>query len=205
MINISIDRPTIPEEADFTHESTSWQVSESKDFTGTLYASSIDDTENLLEFHILKTPEKDQIVFARVKINFSNDTASDWSRPITLSECQKGFKLSNTIVVTPEVLLYDAVLDISGNLKIGTTEFRLYAGTGKHLSTTWEISTMFGDIVWSRDDDEDNLLSITIPDNKLEKNKLYVVKAKHKTDTNTYSNYGRRIVSVGVLKEQGGV
>lgn len=203
MINISIDRPLIPDDAGFTHSSTSWQVSRTKDFISTdLVLESLEDTVQLVDLHTLDKIEKDQIVFARAKIHFSNGTETEWCRPITLSECQKGFKLSSTIVVTPNLFIDGTNQNINDleEVLVRTSDFVLYAGVGKHLSTTWIVETLSGEKIWEREDDVDNLTSILLPDDILLKDRCYVIKAKHISDTNTTSNYGKLSISTGTTE-----
>lgn len=189
MIYVSIDKPVIPLSASFIHESTSWQISETKDFSGELFAESLTDTINLLEYRVMNTIDEDQVVFARAKIHFSNGTESEWSRVITVSEDQKGFKLSNTIIITPEAFIKSSLLDVIENdILVETKEYSLYAGTGKHKSTSWEVTTLLGEHVWSRKEDEDNLTSIIIPKGKLVNNKFYVLKVMFHSETNANSN-----------------
>jgi len=199
MINVSIDKPIIPDDAGFEHKSTSWQIATTKDFENDIMVESLNDEENLLEYHVLNKIEEDQVVFARVKIHFDNDTETEWSRPITLSEYQKGFKLSNTIVVTPELFIDDSIVDVRlEELEVRTNEFSLYAGVGKHMATSWTIETATGTKVWERLEDKDNLTSIRIPENTLQDNKFYVIKARHISDTNTSSNPGKITISTGL-------
>lgn len=198
MINVCIDDPAVPAGAGFTHESTSWQISETKDFTGTLFAEALRDPSNLLEYRNLKTVDKDQVLFARAMIHFSNGTDSEWSRTITLSAEQKGFKLSNTIVVTPEIFIDDSLLDVANDdIRVRTDEYTLYAGTGRHKSTTWEVTTLLGEEVWSRKEDEDNLTSMVIPKGRLLNEKMYLLKATFHSDTNTTSNPGKLPFATG--------
>ena len=202
MINVCIDDPGIPAGAGFTHESTSWQVSETKDFSGALFAEALNDPANLLEYKNLKTVKPDQVLFARAKVHFSNGTEADWTRTITLSSEQKGFKLSNTIIVTPEIFITNSFLDVTvDSIEVKTSDYALYAGTGEHKSTTWEITTLLGEEVWSRKKDEDNLTTYSIPGGKLLNNKTYLLKVSFHSDTNTVSNPGRLPFITGKANE----
>jgi len=201
MINISIDKPTIPDGAGFSHSSTSWQVSLDKSFDeNNLIAESLYDTVNLLEFKVFDKLDEDQVVFARVKIHFDNKTETEWSRTITLSENQKGFKLSNTLVVTPNIFIDDSYYDIKEQfINVRTSPFALFAGVGHHKSTSWYIENVDGSTIWSRENDTDNLTSIKLPMLNLKEDKFYVIKVQHTTDTNTSSNYGRQTISTGKI------
>jgi len=200
MIHIKIDAPVIPAGAGFKHKSTSWQVSKTRDFNGDLLVDVKDDEVNLLEYHVLKKIDPDSVVFSRVKIKFDDGKETEWSRIITLSENQKGFKLSNTLVVTPEVKINFNNLDtpVKG-LSLSTNEFNLYAGVGQHKSTTWTIKNILGIKKWERTEDEDNLLSIDIPDDLLSVNEVYVATATHNTDTNSQSNPGSITFITGLI------
>jgi len=198
MININIDKPQIPAGAGFTHLSTSWQISLTRDFNGALLSESIEDEVNLLEYRIANRLETNQIVFARVKIHFSNDTETNWSRIISISEQQKGFKLSNTIVVTPKLRLDQSVYDVTiEDVVVYGDDMVLYAGSGEHKYTDWKIEDTIGKVIWERLKDAENLTSIRLPSDILDDDKFYIVKAAYITDTNTSSNYGRMAMSTG--------
>ena len=199
MLHIGIDKPVVPLNAGFTHISTSWQVSKTKDFTGILFSESLEDTTNLLDYYVNRELEKDEVVFARAKVHFSDGSSGVWSRIITVSGNQKGFKLSNTIVVTPTLEVDSSIYDILNNgFEIKGSPFKLYAGIGTHKFTTWEITTILGDVVWSRKNDDENLTSIFIPKGKITDDKFYILKATYITDTNTSSNPGQLVISSNI-------
>jgi len=199
MISISIDKPTIPVNAGFKHQSTSWQISKDKEFSEEgLIIESLEDPINLVKYEAFEKTEEDEVVFARVRIHFDNDMSTEWSRAITLSEEQKGFKLSNTLVVTPKIFIDDSIHDVSnGFIEIRTSDFALFAGVGRHTYTSWYLESADGTIIWSRLKDEDNLTSIKLPMTNLKEKKFYTIKVRHGTDTNTESNYGRQTISTG--------
>lgn len=201
MLHIGIDKPVVPLNNAFTHISTSWQVSKTKDFTGELFSESLEDTVNLLDYYVTKSLDKDEVVFARAKVHFSDGTSGEWSRIITVTGNQKGFKLSNTIVITPSLYIDSSIRDVKENgIKVTTSPFKLYAGIGKHKYTTWELTTILGDTVWSRENDDENLTSIVIPRGKITDDKYYLIKATHITDTNTKSNPGKITINAGNRK-----
>lgn len=192
MLHIGIDKPVVPLEADFTHVSTSWQISRTKEFDGELFSESLEDTVNLLDYYVTKTIEKDEVVFARAKVHFSDGTSGEWSRTITVAGNQKGFKLSNTIIITPTVSIDSSIYDAKeSGISVSSTPFKLYAGSGKHKSTTWEVTTILGETIWIRKEDEEHLTSITIPRGKIIDDKFYIIKVTYHSDTNTISNPGK--------------
>ena len=200
-IKLRIDAPTIPSGASFTHASTSWQLNDSIDFSvpANLLYESLEDTVNLLNLDVELNVPPEQLVYARVKIHFSDGTTSEWSRIISLSECMKGFKLSDTIVVSPKLYVNGSPTDIPyQELEVTTDPFTLYAGVGVHKSTTWEVTTLTGELLWSRIKDEDNLTSIRLPSHIFRDNAAYVIKATHSTNTNADSLPGRVTVATGL-------
>lgn len=197
-MRINIDKPSIPETAGFTHESTSWQVSLTKDFENELFAESLNDTENLYEYRVMQEIEPDTILFARVKINFSNGDDNGWSNIITISSNQKGFTLNNTIVVTPKLNIISSLLDVSiDDIEIESSEYLLFTGIGKHKATTWEVKTIHGKRIWYRENDDVNLTSIVIPKGRLDNNRTYIICAIYHTDTNVKSNRGQLVITTG--------
>lgn len=111
------------------------------------------------------------------------------SRISSLKGDQTGVKISDTIVSTPTIKVstsYDN--NFNGNLKITTSDFKMYSSIGKHLATTWIIKDVYGNEIFKRENDVDNLTSIVINNVKIEDN--FIVLVSHHSDTNAESNYG---------------
>lgn len=112
------------------------------------------------------------------------------SRISSLKGDQSGVKISDTIVGTPTVKINTSYeINFEGNLKITTSDFKMYSSIGKHLSTTWLVKDIEGNVIFKREKDVDNLTSIIITEDiKLSDN--FIVYVSHHSDTNADSNYG---------------
>jgi len=196
-IVLKIDAPLLPANADITHVGTSWQVSKSPDFSNRTYfiIESLSDTASLLEYRASINIEDSDTLYLRTKYHYNSNKESNWSKIMSVKGSQVGLKLSSTIVLTPKVT-YDITHDISdeGNLILKTSPMELYAGVGKHKSTTWEVTDLDNNIIFKRAEDTDNLLEIVLDLKLINLNKAYVIKAKHHTTTNTDSNFGKNTI-----------
>lgn len=196
---VSIDKPFIAENSGFTHIATSYQISKLPDFTKTEYivSESLEDRLNLLSLRIAVDITNEQNLYVRTKYHYSNGSVSKWSRTIPVKGDQIGIKLSNTVVCTPTLNYELNYLDKDiGDLVINTNSMRLFAGSGNHYATSYEVSTIDGEVIYSRQMDTDNLTSINLDIKTLEVNKAYLLKAKHHTDTNQSSNYGKALLNI---------
>lgn len=112
------------------------------------------------------------------------------SRISSLKGDQSGVKISDTIVGTPTVKINTSYeINFEGNLKITTSDFKMYSSIGKHLSTSWLVKDIEGNVLFKREKDVDNLTSIIITEDiKLSDN--FIVYVSHHSDTNADSNYG---------------
>ena len=207
-IKVSIDKPIPTSGGKFVHYSTSWQVSRVPDFTiiDQLIAQSLDDTTNLLEYR----PDVDIIengsVYARVKYNFHNtvdDTysSSNWSKIIPINSTQKGIKMSGTVIATPSVKVNITYNGVSfSNLILESNEFKLYSGAGNHSSTTWKISDIAGNVLWSRENEEVYLTKIEVDSSFIEPDKIYMVTVEYNSDVNVSSLQGKALVNTNTNK-----
>jgi len=197
-IKIAIDAPILPAGSGLTHVSTSWEVSKIPDFTDVTYKilSLLEDATNLLEYRLSYDLQPSEPLYVRTKYHFSGGVASNWSRIIPLNADQIGIKLSSTVVMTPIPKVninYDT--NNNGTMVITTPTMKLYAGSGTHQSTTWQIVDTDGKVIFNRINDVDNLTSISLDAKIIDSNKAYVVKVRHTTNTNTDSNYGKLIIN----------
>jgi hypothetical protein len=199
IFKISVNKVTIPEGAGYTHDRTSYQISQDGNFDNeeTLLKNIVEDYDRVNSYNY-KLPLGINNVYVRVKAHYSDNRETAWERPILLNENQKGFKFSTTIIGTPEITTSINTSDVPlGAFTVDGSEFMLYAGGGSHQSTTWGIYTLEEQPIWTRAEDRDNLTSIKIPGNLLESNKGYVIKATYHSDTNESSNEGRLFISTG--------
>ena len=200
-IKISVDAPIAAGAPDVIHTGTSYQVSKIPDFTKTEYIvlDVVNDTVNLLHRRFEYNIVSDQALYIRTKYHYNNNRESNWSRIMPLRGDQIGIKLSSTIINTPNVdakLVYTSY----GSIIIDSGPYKLFSGVGKHVSTSYEIVDTDGVLYYSRDRDLDNLTSITLPLNKLDSGKSYIVKVKYHSDTNADSNFGKCLLSIDTRK-----
>lgn len=81
------------------------------------------------------------------------------------------------------------------NCVVHASDFKLFAGSSDHESTTWRIERTDGKVIWERTNDTDNKLSIKIPQLVLSYRRAYVIKAMYHTNTGASSNYGSILIS----------
>lgn len=196
---LTIDSPLLPANTGIRHESTSYQVSKIPDFTKSEFIifESIKDSLNLTTIKVPLTVGSDQNLYFRTKYHFTGGGESRWSRTIPVKGDQIGIKLSSTIICTPTITYELNYLDKDiGEIVINTSPLKLFAGTGNHYATSYEVTTIDGETIYKRDLDQDNLTSISLDIRLIEVNKAYVVKAKHHTDTNESSNYGKSLLNI---------
>ena len=198
MIRISIDAPEVADVAGLEHVSTYWEVSKDITFTddNLIIYKSEEDEEDLLSKVINYTIDQntDETIYCRVKANFANESSTSWSEIMHITGTQEGFKFSGVIIKTPVVQVTERVLAARiplGNFEITTSDFHIYSGLGSHESTTWIIRDSNDEIIWSRENDIDNLTSILTPKDILRGKKIYSIEAIHNTDLNSYSNNGK--------------
>jgi hypothetical protein len=178
---------------DLKHVATSWQVARDSTFSDdSLLVNDLKDENNLLSLKVELPLTSKDVYYTRYKLHFDNDKETAWSRPSVVTKDGDGFSFNNTIIITPRLSVdinpTDAPL---GDFKIYGSEFKLFMGTGNHKSTDWIIEDSEGNIVWQRLGDVHNLTSIKLPSDILDKGKMYVVKCRYNSDTNSYSNYGK--------------
>lgn len=202
-IKVSIDKPIPSDGGNLTHTATSWQISRVPDFTITsqYIAESLNDTTNLLEYRPGIELADNVSVYARIKYHFSNGSSSNWSKIIPINTSQRGIKMSGTVIVTPRVSVEFKYNGINfSNLKISTSDYKLYSGAGDHVATDWILEDIDGKVLWSRLGDNRNLTEITIDSSFIVANGIYIIKAVHHSSVNTESLYGKAILNTNVSK-----
>ena len=203
-IKVSIDRPLPSDGGNLTHVSTSWQVSRVPDFSLSEYliAQSLEDDINLLEYRPNIDIVDNVSVYARIKYHFSDGNASNWSKIIPINSNQRGIKMSGTVVVTPKVAVEFKYNGLNfSNLKLSTSDYKLYSGAGDHKSTDWYIVDIDGKVLWSRLGDEKYLTEIIVDSSYLRPNEIYIIKAVHNSTVNTSSIAGKAILNTNISKD----
>lgn len=130
----------------------------------------------------------DQIIYFTTNMQLSDDSWCGES-PLTRVVLRREQVSSTGIIVTPSVSIDK--LGLSGGFNISASEFIRYEGTSAHDSSTYRIEDeITGDVVFEKEDDRDNLLSIKTPENILKPNRVYRISVRFKDTVGRYSNYG---------------
>lgn len=201
-ITIRVDAPVLLEGSGVTHTGTSWQIASKPNFDilENIIDESLNDTVNLLKYFKKLDIKDSDTIYVRTKYHFSNDKEDSWSRIVSLKGNQQGITLSDVIVATPKVsLVKEKLLDNTENIIITTEPFKMFAGVGNHVSTSWIITDLDDNIVFNRPYDTDNKTSLIINSKILNKEKTYLIKCKHHTSTNMSSLEGKLTFSLYTL------
>jgi len=197
-IKITVDAPVAIGDPNIIHTGTSYQVSKIPDFTKNefIVLNVVNDTENLLHKRFEYELADTQALYIRTKYHYNNDRESNWSKVMPLRGDQIGIKLSNSIVNTPKINADIVYSNNNGSIKINTSKFSLFAGVGKHTSSTYEVVDTDGVVYYSRKKDVDNLTLLTLPLNMFDLGKSYIIKVKYHTEFNTESNFGKCLLTI---------
>ena len=107
----------------------------------------------------------DQVLYFTTNMQLSDDSWCGES-PLTRILLRREQVSSTGIIVTPSVSIYK--LGLSGGFNINASEYIRYEGTSAHDSTTYRIEDeITGEVVFEKEDDKNNLLSIKTPENIL--------------------------------------
>lgn len=218
-ITISIGEISFPD-SNYTHFATSWELSWSPDMEDTpntprdekaIIISNYRDTVNLNDYtyHMDELTNED-IIYGRSKIHYSvkdpitnevQEYETKWSPPVDILGDQQNFKVSNTILATPRIHLEeDYIGNQEANLIFTTEPMEVFIGYGEHSSTSWSVETTDGKIIIQVDKAEDMKTKFVLSSNNLDKNKVYIIKAIHHSDTNVKSLAGKYIYNNSVYK-----
>lgn len=202
-VKVSVDAPMLPNQTGIKHVATSYQIGKDKNLNiqENVLVESLKDTTNLRMWYARVDVADDAILFIRAKYHFTlngEDKESNWSRTIPVDVNQTGIKISNSLVKTPTV---GTELTENEKINITTSELSMWNGAPEHKSTSYRIADSDNTIVWHRDRDEDNLISIEV-DDVFKPGKLYTVEAMHTNVTNNDSNYGKTIYLNSALDKE---
>ena len=139
----------------------------------------------------------DQILYFTTNMQLSDDSWCGES-PLTRVVLRREQVSSTGIIVTPNVSILKPGL--SGGFNINASEYIRYEGTSAHDSTTYRIEDeITGEIVFEKEDDKNNLLTIKTPDNILKPNRVYRISVRFKDVVGRYSNYGSMLYNYSNL------
>jgi len=188
------------------HNATSWYVYNNNRYDVPIYQSP-KDTENLNYIEIDRTFIGDNTdIYVKIIVHYLDTDGTETEDPpikISQNASQRGLTYSNNIVSPPVIYIgYDEAN--LGKLTIETSNFHMYRGMGSHEATSYRICELSGKVVYERLFDKENKesLGIYIRDigYTLKKNKTYLVKARHHSDTNCESSWGMTSKTFGIEK-----
>lgn len=194
-LKISINSAAIPAGYSYTHIATSYQVSTGYDFTSDeLVFQSLEDRSNLTDIIAIVDDNYNQL-WIRTKYHYQSPTGnvdSYWSIPQEINDdVNKTDFYNNSVISYTPIVKFNR--DDLGNLNITTSEFNLLSGSGEHISTSWVIKDSDEIPVYVRENDSNNLTSIT-PTLELTDNNVYIVEVNHNTNPNASSYSGKDII-----------
>lgn len=184
------------------HLRTSWQISDTKDFTN-IIAESLDDDVNLLSIIFPDiTPTKDQELYGRARVL----TTNGWSTYNNLDIVSRD--LDDEIFILPSRIsvprLYTSKYDSKANrvptddltpenhpltlFYISNDESYTVIGDSEHIASTWLIEDLEGNVVWKSIKNRKDLNIIKVDDLILERNKVYTARHIMHSSTNDISD-----------------
>lgn len=195
---IIVEPPILPKTG-VEHFATSYKVSKDfRDFDSkeNLLKEVIKDTTNLHNIIMELDVTDDVMLYFKTQHHFrltTGDLAGEekqsfWSRPVPLSKFDNRIRFSDTMVVTPDV----EVTEENNVIYIRTSPFELFSGLGKQSSSSYQVVNTDNVEYFKREVDVDNLSEIYF-DNNFDRGKIYIVKARHSSDSGGDSNYGSKL------------
>lgn len=159
------------------------------------------DLLNVFEFNL--NFEEHDVYYVTYDIWHNDVTHAGWARPNMVTRDTDGYSSNDVEIITPKLqITTDPNNAELGGFTIKTSEFQTFIGTATHKFTTWIIEDYTGNVIWKRERDAANLTSIRIPNNILNIDSLYVIKAIHFSSSNVPSNPGKMIIKTkGELTE----
>ena len=198
------------------HLETSWQISDTKDFSNIL-AESLNDKQNLLSIIFPDlVPPKDKELYGRARIL----TNKGWSAYNNLDIVSRD--LDDVIYTLPSRIsvprLYTSKYDSKANrvptddltpedhpltlFYISNDESYSVIGDSEHVASTWILEDIEGNVIWKSIKNTKDLNIIPVDHLILERNKIYVAKHMMHSSTNDVSDCSSyRFRTVG-LKNQ---
>lgn len=139
----------------------------------------------------------DQVLYFTTNMQLSDDSWTGES-PLTRVVLRREQVSSTGIIVTPSVSIHK--MGLPGGFNIKASDYIRYEGTSVHDSTTYRIEDeITGDVVFEKEDDKNNLLTIKTPENILKPNRVYRISVRFKDVVGRYSNYGSMLYNYSNL------
>lgn len=184
------------------HLRTSWQISDTKDFTN-IIAESLDDDVNLLSIIFPDiSPTKDQQLYGRARILTNNGWSAYNNLDIVTRDLDDDIYILPSRISVPR--LYTSKYDSKANrvptddlspenhpltmFYISNDESYTVIGDSEHIASTWIIEDLEGNVVWKSIKNRKDLVIIKVDDIILDRNKVYTVKHIMHSNTNDISD-----------------
>ena len=169
MKTLKIIPPSLP--SGLTVVNTSWFVNTNDTFTGTILLEDLNNTVKLFEYPLSFTISG--VAYAKVVMTLSNGN-TETSDIIQLSKYNDN-KPEALFVFAP-VITYD-ISQIRKNMIVQITPPKMFYYTSAHVSTSWRLVDSSGTPFYDRTRDEDNLLSLTIPERIYNSKEAFTIEA----------------------------
>ena len=207
-INISV-LPPVQLPANLMHIGTEYKISKDLFFKEDELLVNVINNVNLYECKFTLDISDDDTVYVvtryqYIKVDEHGDALLDnegnfiykFSTPSAISPVlgkQSGVKISDTIVSTPKVKLKENFdYTVKGRVEVLSSDFKMFSSAGEHKSSSYLVTDIYGNHLYKRDKDEDNLTSIILPEG-IEIKDNFIVYVTHHSDTNADSNCGMYI------------
>lgn len=204
-INISVI-PPVQLPSNLMHIGTEYKISKDLFFKEDELIANVLSNTNLYEMKFTLDISDDDTVYVvtryqYIKIDEDGNALLDvdgnfiykFSTPSAISPVlgkQTGIKISDTIVSTPVVRLKENFdYSVNGRVEVTSSDFKMFSSAGAHKSSSYLVTDIYGNHLYKRDNDEDNLTSIILPEG-IELKDNFIVYVMHHSDTNADSNYG---------------
>ena len=207
-INISV-LPPVQLPANLMHIGTEYKISKDLFFKEDELLVNVINNVNLYECKFTLNIADDDTVYVvtryqYIKVDEHGNALLDnegnfiykFSTPSAISPVlgkQSGVKISDTIVSTPKVRLKENFdYTVKGRVEVLSSDFKMFSSAGEHKSSSYLVTDIYGNHLYKRDNDEDNLTSIILPEG-IEIKDNFIVYVTHHSDTNADSNCGMYI------------
>jgi len=176
------------------HYATSWRLYDDIEGKNLIYEKLI-STKMLNVLYVNKDLDEDKTYYVQTKLYFKDNNGkikeTPWSKLMPVSTGDLNTATTDELIKPPVISLDRNPNYVpSGNFNIMISTYSDVRPDREHKSTDWVITDRNGETVWSSMDDEDHLTSIIVPDNTLEPEKTYYIKARYKNNYDEYSLYG---------------
>ncbi len=164
MIILRINNADLP--SGWTHDSTDWQISETEDFSDIL-VESLNDEENLTTIIFNNKLDLGKEYYGRARMLLSKGF-TEWSNidvftPKDVDEVTMLMDIPSVITTPTLTTNYDKNSHPTALFKINVENGFSTLGNATHESTTWIVSDMLGNVLWSSIDDKVNLVHVVLP------------------------------------------